>query len=577
MARILLVEDEADLRENLEIVLAHAGHAVRTAENGAEALKALRDGAPDLLITDLSMPVMDGMTLVRRLRDDMPALAEMPIIVLTALGDKAHMIEGRSAGADEYLAKPVDYQLLNATIKARLSRSRQATELKEKQFVRLFKQLSAHPPDVAEAERPAAASDDPFDKIRALADAPLFGRSVVLFLDDHVPDYAGMPPATRAKAAGLMRRVLSDALGPGDAAIDLGAGAWLLAFAERDREMVDDKIALVRLHLDHVLGAENLGGGATPAAGGDDDDVRIDSETRSILAKLFVSTAQDDEDRAAARRADFAAVADRFHFEYEPIWRANSQKIEAYQLRWARSVAGRSLSGDEALLGGGRDPMAADLICLALEAATQDLRELAAQPSLSGGPPHVVVPIPAMALLGENSAKVLQKLAEVARSAESKLIGFHVLSAGLADIETATVQRSPFAALFDVSNLVFHDFGAGWPLTAGQVGGEDCGDEDGGSNDGGAVSRSRLTCVAAAAAERSVLPAEQMRAALFGAIRAAAKSSKSVWATGVDSSVIARQAVAAGARFLSGKSVGGGRPTLGRPKKLPVSQVFMTL
>lgn len=574
MARILLVEDEADLRENLEIVLTHAGHAVTTAENGAEALKALHADAPDLLITDLSMPVMDGMTLVRRLRDDMPALAEMPIIVLTALGDKAHMIEGRSAGADEYLAKPIDYQLLNATIKARLSRRRQATELKEKQFVRLFKQLSAHAPDAAEAERPAAPSDDPFDKIRALADAPLFGRSVVLFLDDHVPDYAGMPPATRAKAAGLMRRVLSDALGPGDAAIDLGAGAWLLAFAERNREMVDDKIALVRLHLDHVLGAENLGGGATPAAGGDDDDVRIDRETRTILTKLFVSTAQDDEDRAAARRADFAAVADRFHFEYEPIWRANSQKIEAYQLRWVRSVAGRSLSGDEALLGGGADPMAADLICLALEAVLQDLRALAAQPTLSGAPPYVLAPIPAAALLGENSAKILQKLADVARRPESKLIGFHVSSSSLAlgAFETATVAASPFAALFDVSNLVFHDFGAGWPLTAGQVGSEDHGAED-----GGAASRPRLTCVDAGAVDRSPLPADQMRAALFGAIRAAAKSSKSVWAAGVDSSVVARQAVAAGARFLSGKSVGGGRPTLGRQKKLPVSQVFMTL
>lgn len=570
MARILLVEDEADLRENLEIVLTHAGHAVTAAENGAEALKALRDGAPDLLITDLSMPVMDGMTLVRTLRDGMPALAEMPIIVLTALGDKTHMIEGRGVGADEYLAKPVDYQILNATIKARLSRRRQATELKEKQFVRLFKQLSAHAPDAAEAERPAAASDDPFDKIRALADAPLFGRSVVLFLDDHVPDYAGMPPATRAKAAGLMRRVLSDALGPGDAALDLGAGAWLLAFAERKQEVVDDKIALARAHLDHVLGAENLGGGGAMAAG-DDDDVRIDRETRAILTKLFVSSAQDEEDAAAARRADFAAVADRFHFEYEPIWRASSQKIEAYRLRWVRSVAGRPLGDDAALLGGAWDPMTADLVCLALEAAMQDLRALAAQPALGGAPPHVVVPIPAAALLGDNSAKVLQKLADVARSAEGKLIGFHVSSSRAAGGEAAAVAASPFAALFDVSNLVFHDFGAAWPLTAGQDGVE------GGGGNGVDVARPRLTCVDAGAAERSFLSADQMRAALFGAIRAAAKSSKSVWATGVDTSVVARQAVAAGARFLSGKSVGGGRPTLGRPKKLPASQVFMTL
>ena len=565
MSRILLVEDEADLRDNLEIVLSHAGHMVVTAENGRDALQALRESAPDLVVSDLSMPVMDGLTMVRTVRETMPALAEMPIILLTALGDKQHMIEGRNAGADEYLAKPVDYQILNATVKARLSRRRQATALKEKQFVRLFKQLAAHPSDMA-AESPAQPAD-PFDKIRCLADAPLVGRSVLLFLDDHVPDFAGMSPALRAKATGLMRRVLSDALAPGDVAVDLGAGAWLLAFAERQRETVCDKIALVRAHLDHVLGAESLGGGGALAEGEEDDDVRIDGETRAILSKLFVSSAQED-DGAAARRADFSTIAGRFHFEYEPIWRARSQKIEAYQLRWVRSVAGRPLADDDALLAGGDDPMLADLVCLALEAAMQDLRALAAEPTLAGGSPHIIAPIPAAALLGAGAAKVLQKLAEVARSPEGKMIGFRVPPLCCGDVVGASAAGAPssFAALFQVSNLVFHDFGAVWPLTAGQ---------DGAGEEGG--DRPRLTCVDAGAAERSALDREQMRSVLFETIRAAAKHSKSVWATGVDSSVVARQAVVAGARFLSGKCVGASRPTLGRPKKLLVSQVFMTM
>lgn len=568
MSRILLVEDEADLRDNLEIVLTHGGHDVVAAENGRDALAALHDGAPDLVVSDLSMPVMDGLSFVRTVRETMPALAEMPIILLTALGDKDHMIEGRNAGADEYLAKPVDYQILNATINARLSRSRQATALKEKQFVRLFKQLSAHAPaaesaaeSAARLGRPAIGSDvDPLDKIRALADAPLCGRTVIVFLDDHVADYAGMPAATRAKAAGLMRRVLSDALGPGDVSVDLGAGAWLLAFAERRREVVNDKIALVRAHLDHVLGAENLGGGATTASA-DEDDVHIDGETHSILTKLFVSSARDDnaEDQ---RRADFAVVAGRFHFEYEPIWRAHSQKIEAYHLHWVRNADGRPLADDDALLGGYDDPMAADLTCLGLEAAVHDLRALAAQPALAGAPPYVIAPVPAAALLGPNNRKILQKLAEVAQTAEGRLIGFRVAARRRPQRDEAALDQSPFAALFEVSNLVFHDFSAAWPLTAGQEADD---------------ARPRLTCVDARVAERSVCPHEQMREALFAAIRAAAQRSKSVWASGVDTSVIARQAVAAGARFLSGRCVGGGRPTLGRPKKLPVGQVFMTM
>ncbi|HRJ62470.1 MAG TPA: response regulator, partial [Azospirillaceae bacterium] len=138
MATVLLVEDEIDLRDNIEIVLAHAGHEVLTAGDGREALAVIESSPPDVVVSDISMPVMTGLQLLARVRQTMPGLADMPFIFLTALGDKEHVIDGREAGVDDYLTKPVDFQVLTATIAARLARARQAKDLKDRQFVKLF-------------------------------------------------------------------------------------------------------------------------------------------------------------------------------------------------------------------------------------------------------------------------------------------------------------------------------------------------------------------------------------------------------------------------------------------------------
>ena len=138
MAQLLLVEDEVDLRDNLEIVLTHAGHTVSTAGNGRDALSMIETTPPDLVVSDISMPVMTGLQMLAAVRSRHPNLAEMPIILLTAFGDKEDVIAGRETGADDYLTKPVDYRVLVATVESRLARSRQAVDLKQKQFVRLF-------------------------------------------------------------------------------------------------------------------------------------------------------------------------------------------------------------------------------------------------------------------------------------------------------------------------------------------------------------------------------------------------------------------------------------------------------
>ncbi|WP_156410395.1 response regulator [Bosea sp. Root381] len=117
---ILCVEDEPDLRSDIVEELVSAGYRVIEAGNGREALIKLEDIRPDAILCDITMPELGGYELMAKLRAERPELAEVPFIFLTALADKAEVLNGKNAGADDYLVKPVDYDDLLATLKARL-------------------------------------------------------------------------------------------------------------------------------------------------------------------------------------------------------------------------------------------------------------------------------------------------------------------------------------------------------------------------------------------------------------------------------------------------------------------------
>lgn len=105
--RVLLVEDMDDLRETSAWLLRHAGCDVFAASCGDKALDGIRTFSPELVLTDLRMPDMDGVELIRRLRR-VPGLDRVPVVMVTA--DDAWEVEGeaRAAGASDFVAKPVD-------------------------------------------------------------------------------------------------------------------------------------------------------------------------------------------------------------------------------------------------------------------------------------------------------------------------------------------------------------------------------------------------------------------------------------------------------------------------------------
>ncbi len=105
--RIMAVDDSRTMREMVAFTLQQAGYAVSQAEDGDKALAALKSASVDLIITDLNMPNMDGVTLIRNLRKD-PKWRTTPILMLTTESDPAKKAAGRDAGATGWIVKPFD-------------------------------------------------------------------------------------------------------------------------------------------------------------------------------------------------------------------------------------------------------------------------------------------------------------------------------------------------------------------------------------------------------------------------------------------------------------------------------------
>ncbi len=119
-AIILCIEDEVDLREVLVEEMRDAGYYVIEATDGVEALVVLKHTQPDLILCDIAMPRMDGYQLLQHIRENHTELAGVPFIFLTAQDRIEQIVSGKHAGADDYLVKPVNFDLMLATIDAHL-------------------------------------------------------------------------------------------------------------------------------------------------------------------------------------------------------------------------------------------------------------------------------------------------------------------------------------------------------------------------------------------------------------------------------------------------------------------------
>jgi DNA-binding response OmpR family regulator len=119
MARLLIVDDEPNLRHSLSYALRQEGYEVATAEDGERALDMFKTSKPDLVVLDVMLPKMDGLAVCRAIRRE----SDVPVIMLTARSSELDTVVGLEVGADDYLAKPFSTVELIARIRAALRRA----------------------------------------------------------------------------------------------------------------------------------------------------------------------------------------------------------------------------------------------------------------------------------------------------------------------------------------------------------------------------------------------------------------------------------------------------------------------
>ncbi|WP_411816093.1 response regulator transcription factor [Hyphococcus sp. DH-69] len=135
MATIALVDDDENILASVSIALESEGHTVKTFEDGAKALEYINATPPDLVVSDIKMPTMDGMELLRRIRQS----SSLPLIFLTSKDEEIDEVLGLTMGADDYVKKPFSQRLLLERVKAVLRRGQASdtpTEDEEKKILR---------------------------------------------------------------------------------------------------------------------------------------------------------------------------------------------------------------------------------------------------------------------------------------------------------------------------------------------------------------------------------------------------------------------------------------------------------
>ncbi|WP_437648431.1 ATP-binding protein [Sorangium sp. So ce362] len=155
-SRVLVAEDNPDMASYLEGILS-AEHEVVLATNGREALESIRTTRPDVIVSDVMMPEMDGFELVRRLKRD-PELRDIPVLLLTARASRAEAVGGLEVGADEYMSKPFDPLELRARVRAaeRLHRAYLELAAKNRELAAALERLSEAQEELLQAGKMAA-------------------------------------------------------------------------------------------------------------------------------------------------------------------------------------------------------------------------------------------------------------------------------------------------------------------------------------------------------------------------------------------------------------------------------------
>lgn len=210
---VLVVEDEEDIRKLVSYTLLKEGYRVADVASGEEALSSIESQPPDLVLLDLMLPGVDGLTICRRLRSD-PRTAGMAIVMLTAKGEEADVVAGLNAGANDYITKPFSRNVLIARVRAALRNMTSSTgiapEADESEGIVKIHSLIIHPGKhlVLVDDKPVELSATEFRLLQGLARRPgwVFTRQQILD-SVHGDTYAATDRAVDVQIVGLRKKL----------------------------------------------------------------------------------------------------------------------------------------------------------------------------------------------------------------------------------------------------------------------------------------------------------------------------------------------------------------------------------
>jgi two-component system, OmpR family, response regulator ResD len=169
VAKVLIVDDEPNIREVVGLYLRRDGHTVVSATDGEEALEAFRESEPDLVVLDLMLPKISGLEVCRRMRSD----RRVPLIMLTARGEEEKRIVGLSLGADDYVVKPFSPRELAARVSAVLRRVEESSgDVNQKVLSFDGLRIDPNTREILVQGEPATLTAREFDLLHHLASSP---------------------------------------------------------------------------------------------------------------------------------------------------------------------------------------------------------------------------------------------------------------------------------------------------------------------------------------------------------------------------------------------------------------------
>lgn len=180
--KICVIEDEEDIARLIQYNLSLEGFEVNCSLTGEAGLESVKNDPPELIILDLMLPGLDGLTVCERLKAR-EATRNIPIIMVTAKGEEADMVRGLELGADDYVTKPFSPKVLTARVKAVLRRSSEFVPLKENEVIKIH-ELMVHPGrhEVCVKEEKIDLTNSEFKILQFLAGRPgwVFTRSQIV-------------------------------------------------------------------------------------------------------------------------------------------------------------------------------------------------------------------------------------------------------------------------------------------------------------------------------------------------------------------------------------------------------------